>query len=719
MVLIELAVAGGVVAAGMRVYQKNRNKPTLGQLLATPRSVTSTVPADNSNGALVPANVQEALRDFLLYGKLPIQGRAEETGTADAGVLGLGLQSLQEIERQTNQMLVIGTISLGLATVGVLGFPLFSLLSLPPLIYLSVPFIVSGYVQLVRERQIGLHVIDAVTSVGILALGQFLPAGIFFVLYGLSLKLMLKSFDTAQQRLVSILGDTPKEVWVRYGDVETRVPLEQVRVGDRVVVHTGEMIPVDGTIMEGIASIDQRALTGESQPVERGVGDIVYAATVVLSGTIDLVVQKAGQDTVAAQIGEVLSRTTSFTSSLDLKGRMIADRSVMPTLLISLLTLPFLGPTSAVTVLFSYFGYTMRFISPLSVLNFLSLATSHSILIKDGRALEVLTDVDTVVFDKTGTLTQEQPLVNAIHVCQAYTPDEVLYYGAAAEYKQTHPIARAILQAAQERALELPTPDAASYEVGYGLKVGIDGRQVRVGSARFMENEGIVVPPEIVAVQTECHEQGHSLVYIGVDEHLAGAIELHAAIRPEARQIIEGLHNRGLTIYVISGDHTRPTHHLAQSLGIDYYFAEVLPEDKSRLVAQLQKEGRKVCFVGDGINDAIALKKADVSVSLSGASTIATDTAQIVLMDESLEQLVNLFDLAYKLDLNMRGNLAVSIIPGVVVIGGVYLLKFGILAASVVNFVGIGMGVANAMLPALTEFQQKRNGLTANRPKAE
>ena len=248
--------------------------------------------------------------------------------------------------------------------------------------------------------------------------------------------------------------------------------------------------------------------------------------------------------------------------------------------------------------------------------------------------------MDTVVFDKTGTLTDEQPHVTQIHPWGDYEENEILRYAAAAEYTQTHPIAQAILQEARTRDVYIPAIDEATYRIGYGLTVTADSRPVHVGSFRFMEMEEIFIPPSIREVQAVCHNQGHSLVLVAMDYQVVGAIELHAAVRPEAKAMIQGLRQRNIKhIYIISGDHDTPTQKLATALGIDHYFPETLPESKADLIEQLQQEGRSVCYIGDGINDAIALKKAEVSISFRGASTIAMDTAQVILMDQSLNQL--------------------------------------------------------------------------------
>lgn len=580
---------------------------------------------------------------------------------------------------------------------------------------LSIPIVVSAAQELVYKRTIGTAVLDGIVSVCLLGLGYLMPQALFFLAYWTSAQLFFSVRDRSVKSMSSIFGDQPRFVWLLSDGVEVQTAIEKVQADDIIVVRAGETVPVDGVVVQGIASIDQHMLTGESQPAEKSAGDRVFAATITLSGSIHVRVEQAGSETVAAQINELLYRTADHRSSLELQSETIARRAAPIFLGISIATLPILGVTSALATLMAYFGYEMRLLAPLSISNYLSVATRHSILIKDGRALEQLSQVDTVVFDKTGTLTQEQPHVAHIHTCAGYTSATVLGAAAAAEYKQTHPIARAILEAARQQEIQPLPIDDATYEIGYGLRVQAGGQLIRVGSARFITNEGIAIPAEAEAVQAQCREQGHSLVYVALDDALAGMLELHATVRPEVQEIVAGLHARGQQLYIISGDQEQPTRRLAQELGIDYYFAEVLPEDKAGLITQLQEQGRTVCFVGDGINDSIALKKAHVSISLRGASTIATDTAQIILMDESLQQMVRLFDLSSDMNANMKVNFALTILPSIFSVFGVYFLHFGVVSTTFTTFSGTLAGIGNSMLPLLRAEgldEQHHNKLT-------
>jgi Cu2+-exporting ATPase len=437
--------------------------------------------------------------------------------------------------------------------------------------------------------------------------------------------------------------------------------------------------------------------------VEKDVGDEVFASTLVLAGRIGIRTAKTGEETVAMQIGKILEQTSEFKNSLQSQGEAIADRLAPFTLGLSALFLPLFGYAGAMTVLTNEFGYKMRLFAPTSMLTFLNLASQEGILIKDGRSLELLNQIDTVVFDKTGTLTLEQPTVGQIHTYHDYCKEDILRYAAAAEDGQTHPIAKAILAAANERKLRWPKIVDAKYEMGYGIQVNLPDRVIRVGSDKFMLMNKMKIPHEVKKVQARSHEDGHSLVLVAFDSKIVGVIELHATIRPEAKEVIDALRKRGMSIAIISGDHEPPTKKLAETLGIDNYFANTLPENKANLVSKLQEEGKAVCFVGDGINDSIALKKANVSVSQRGATMIATDTAQIVLMDGSLNQLSEMFDIAQRLSKNMKTNYYLSTMPCVICIGGIIFFHWGLATGFAISISALFAGISNSILPLLKQ----------------
>ena len=596
--------------------------------------------------------------------------------------------------------LPICTASIPLAAAAQFAFPPLLPVAAAVFLYTSIPTFKNARNVLFDERRLGVDVLDSLVVVGCAATMSILPGTVLCWCLSFGRVLVKKTEDNSKKLLLNAFGKQPRYVWLCVDGAEVQTPLEKLAAGDTIVVHTGETVPVDGVIKEGMAMIDQHALTGESTPAEKGPGDRVFAATLMVAGKAYVTVEKAGSETASAKISQILNDTAGYKLRSQHRGEQLADKAVIPMMITAAAGWGMLGAGGAVAILNSDFGTGIRIAAPLGMLSSLALCAHKGILIKDGRALELMNGIDTVLFDKTGTLTRERPEVGCIHTCHGHPSERVLAYAAAAEQKFHHPIAQAILHKASEMGLTLPATDDSRYQVGYGITVAVEGHTVRVGSARFMEMEGIELPGEIREALDACHREGNTLVMVAIDDRLGGALELQAAVRPEVVEIVQGLRKRGIKhIAIISGDHEAPTRKLAETLGMDRYFAQVLPADKADYVEKLQQEGRKVCFVGDGINDSIALKKANVSISLRGASTIATDTAQIVFLEEGLSKLCDLRDIARGLDQNVRRSWHMILAPNIACIAGAFTLGFGIMTSVVTNNVTILAVLANALAP--------------------
>lgn len=623
-------------------------------------------------------------------------------------------QDVPAFDRQNKRNILISSGAMGLAMMGSI-YPAFRIAGGLGVIWLMRPLFKQTWHDL-KKRRLTTFVVDSVFIGGLLLSGHIILTALIALLSNLSLRLIKSTEDHSREQLVNVFGGHQQKVWVDKEGVEVEIPFEAIKVGDIVIVNAGESIPVDGRIQEGLATIDQHMLTGESQPVEKSVGDQAFASTLLLSGRIRILVETAGADSVAAQIGNILNNTGSYKDSLTSRGQQIADDLIIPSLLFSGSALLLLGPTAALAVLYIPLGNDMRATGPLTVLNFLQILSRKGILIKDGRVLESLQKVDTIVFDKTGTLTQEQPTVGAIYAFNGLDENTLLWYAAAAEYRQPHPVAKAILTKAQEQQLELPELDEANYEVGYGIKVRVDGKPIHVGSRRFMQRENIELPEDVQTIQTQAENCGYSLIYVAVDGAFGGILELQPTIRPEAVTLIQHLHAQNKQLYIISGDNEQPTRHLAEQLRIDHYFAETLPEHKADLVQKLRDEGRFVCFIGDGINDSIALKTAQVSVSLRGASTAATDTAQIILMNGNLANLHELFAISEEFEHIMHKNFLSAVAPGAVAISGVFLFHFTLIINMWLRYMGMFGGLANTMWPLLKHQKEDAVQDSGNKP---
>jgi len=672
-------------------------------------AVGTAVIALEGRGRSRPATVREpasaAERAFRLrLGLLPAEELPAVGGIADR-VRPAAPRS--EAQVRAFGALKLASAGVGLGVAGLFFFPL-----LLAGVACQLPSILNefeaAYLGLVRERRVKSQVLNAIFILVALAGGFFLPlilGGWFLVFVKW---LVTKTEDNSKRGIIDLFGHQHNTVWTVIDGVEVEVPVDQVQAGCLIAIQAGQTISMDGVIIDGHASIDQRLLTGEAQPAEKGPGDSVLAATVVLAGRIRVRVERAGEATTAAQITRVLTNTSDFKEDLVSRAEAFNQHMAAPVLLLSAVSLPFVGLNRALSVLMATPGRRMTLYGPLSMLSHLHLAAREGILFKDGRSLERLHDIDTVVFDKTGTLTQEQPHVRAIHACHGFSEEAVLTLAATAETKQSHPIARAILAEACARGIDAPAIGEASYELGYGITLWQDGATILVGSRRFMTMNEVAVPPALETVHLSADASGDSMVWVARNYTLAGGIVLHPTLRREVRAVLDQLRKRGVRLYIFSGDQDAPARQLAATLGMDGYFAEVLPQDKAALVRKWQAQGRKICFVGDGINDSIALESADVSISLDGAATIAIDRAQIVLINGNLTQLPRVFTLADEFKANMRVNYYAASLPCVLIVGGALFLGWGLLFSVLLYQISVPVALYNTARPLLGEGPAER-----------
>lgn len=630
-----------------------------------------------------------------------LAGRARDVHLQE--IIGSKKRALTIQEKRSNRRLGLGFVAFGL----LIDAYLTGIQVLPFVIVIGIynlwPWFKESYRLAFKEKRFGIiHLISLYFAVMWLS-GAFFIGVMGSIFSGICQKIQVITQIGAREDLIDVLGQKPQRVWIEIKGMEIEIPFEDLQLGDTLILDVGQMIPVDGVILEGWALIDQQRLTGESQPVEKSAGDPVLAATIVLSGKLRVRVEKSGNDTTAAKIADVLNRTVEYGID-NLRSEFDSvEHTVWPMLAGGLFGWLVGGPITGAAVLGCNYVVGVVPLRMITLLNALSIGSEHGILIKDGKVFESLKEIDTLVFDKTGTLTLEIPHIIGVHTCGKYDEDAVIRFAATAEHRQTHPIAQAIIAEASKRNLELPIIDAAHYEIGYGLKVTMEGVEVFVGSERFMKLENVDLPIDMQKHIDRCAFEGKSLVYIAVEKTLVGAIELDATLRPEALDIIAWLKGRGLNLYIISGDQEAPTRRLSNELRMDGYFANVLPERKASLIEELQMEGRKVGFIGDGINDAVALRKANVSISFRGATNVATDSAQVVLMEDNLEQIKTLFELtqAYEGNLKTNYNQAVtkSLLSSVAVL--IFPLKFAIVEAVwILTFVS---GIRIATSPLLKE----------------
>lgn len=579
--------------------------------------------------------------------------------------------------------------------------------------YTAIPYLRTVENSIRKKKKVDGYVLYSIADMMTLGLGHLATASFAVGLVHTAGFIVSNAQKDSKDSLVNIFSKQVSNVWVLRNNIEIETPLEKVSKGDIVIVNTGDIIPVDGTIVTGMATIDQHTLTGESQPAEKNEGDRVFASTQVMSGSIQIKVQTSGDDTAVAKITNILNHSIDFKTNSQLKGEEWADKWNLPVLFLAFGMMPILGPVGTVIILNGHIAQNIRIVAPLSTLNYLNIAAHKGILIKDGRVLEDLSKVDTFLFDKTGTLTSEEPEVGRIlSLSSDYSEDDILTYAAAAEVKLKHPIAKAILKYADERGVTIPKVDDSNYAIGYGVSVKIEDKLIQVGSYRFMNRESIAISKSLNKEMEQSHKDGHSLVMIAIDKELVGALEIRASIRAEVKELIKNLRNRGVKhLAIVSGDQKQATETLAKELGMDDYFYEVLPQDKAQIVEDLKSKGRKVCFIGDGVNDTIAMKKANISISMSGATSVATDTAQIILMDGSLVKVNELFKISDELDKNLQKGWLYNIVPGAATILYAFTPHTAIATALLISQSGLVAGVANAMIPLQKIKKSKKRSL--------
>lgn len=719
MIASTLLVTGGAVAGYFGLTNAKRRRPaSLVQVIASPAAVARTTPVANltttgrelaarlNPAQLVPAPVQTEAQALLKQVDDQYQLFIHNTVDRLFGThynkhlraLGgtSGIDAIPPVVKMRNRQAGYAAVSCLLFLTGA---PLAVAAAVGINLYLGAVMIQIGLKDMWEKRTLTARGRNVLVYIGVIASG-YLAVQSAAMMFGLLIEKFIATVQgQSHERLVNVFGALPKTVWRIKDDIVVECPLSDVEAGDVVVVYAGGVIPVDGEIVAGYASVDQHALTGEAQPVEKESGDRVFASTLVLMGEIQVQVEQANTETLAAQITTILNNTRSHNTQVGLRGVQIADKAVFYTTALGLVALPIWGVSSMLAVWSVQLGTMLMATTPLCLLAYLDMSARSNILVKDGRSLELLSSIDTVVFDKTGTLTVDQPTVCGVHICDDLGKDELLALAAAIEQHQSHPIAAAIREAAAAQGLALPAVDATSVEVGYGLAVQHESQRVQLGSQRYMSLSNVTMPDDIAQLADEQQAQGHSIVYLAVDGLLQGAIELQPTVRPEARAVVDALHARGLELAMITGDQEAPARALAAELGIDRVFANVLPEQKADLVKELQGQGKQVMFVGDGINDSIALKQAHVSVSIAGATTVATDTAQIVLMDGTLHQIDTLFELATRYEKDLKTQYVMGIYVPAAYVAGTLAFGWGIVSSYVIGYVAFTTAYGLAFRP--------------------
>lgn len=502
----------------------------------------------------------------------------------------------------------------------------------------------------VFHGKLEVSVLDATAIFVSMIRGDYSTAGSVRFLLGIGDLLEEWTRKRSMGDLARVMSLNVTDVWVRTPDgTEVLVPVTDVNPGDEVVAHTGNTIPFDGTVISGEGMVNQASLTGESLPVRKTVEDTVYAGTAVEEGELVFTVKKTGGDSKYEQIVKMIENSSNLKSSVESKAYHMADKLVPYTFLTSILTYIFTrNIEKTVSVLMVDFSCALKLSIPISVISAMREAGRHGITVKGGKFLEAISAADTIVFDKTGTLTKAQPTVREVISFDGEDPDELLRMAACLEEHFPHSIANAVVKAAKDKGLkhdEMHTK--VEYIVAHGIASSINGKRALIGSYHFLfEDERIEMPEEKRKVW-ESIPDDCSHLYFALDGKLIAVILIEDPLRPEAKGVIRELKENGFKkVVMMTGDSDRTARAIANEVGVDQYFAEVLPEDKAIFVEEERKAGHKVVMIGDGINDSPALSAADVGIAISGGAEIAREVADITMNGESLENVVILKKIA-------------------------------------------------------------------------
>ena len=547
----------------------------------------------------------------------------------------------------------------------------------------------------VRHRRMSMELSMLIAIAAAAAIGEWVTSLVItaFVLAAEILEDL--SMDRGRDALTDLMAFLPSVVQVRDGDELRTVPLDDVRAGQTVVVSPGGRVPVDGTVTAGASSVDQSRITGESMPVELGPGGLAYAGSVNHLGALEIRAERVGATSSYGQIVDAVRAAQSSEAPVQRLADRLAGYLVYLALggaVITYLVTRDVTATISVVVVAGACGIAAG--TPLAVLAAIGRAARTGAFIKDGTHLEALSAVDTVIFDKTGTLTEGTPEVTGARPACDVAEDQLLTWAATAELYSEHPLGQAMVRAARERSLPLGTPETFEYEPGRGLSAHVDGRLVQVGNAALVPGSDAGAPGAGVAApgaDAEPGRPGATDVYVAVDGAFVGTVRLSDTVRDSAPQCVADLHAMGLRVVMLTGDGRPTADAVAADLGIDEVRAELLPEQKLAAIDAERAAGRKVAMVGDGVNDAPALARADAGIAMGSGTHVARESADIVLISSDLADLTRTLRIARRARrivlTNFVGTVAVDVV-------GMVLAAFGLLGPVLAALVHVGSETA-------------------------
>ena len=566
--------------------------------------------------------------------------------------------------------------------------------------------VVAGYpialnaFRAIKFKIVGIDALVTLAVTGALIIGEYWEAAAVTFLFMFGAYLEGKTLEKTRSAIKALLDMAPNTANVIRENAEIEIPAEEVIKGEIVIIRPGEKIPVDGTVVEGSSYVNQAAITGESIPVSRGIDETVFSGTVIESGYIKVRADRVGDDTTFARIlhmvEEAQDKKAKTQKFLEVFSKYYTPSIIVLAALVFIITR---DVELALTLLVIACPGALVISTPVSIVAGIGNGAKHGVLIKGGEIIEKLGTVKVLAFDKTGTLTIGKPKVTKIKTYQV-EEDELLRITAIAEGYSEHPLARAILEEASSRlGNNLPSPEDSEIIAGHGLKVKIEGRTVLVGNRKLIEENNIKISDEVEEYIREEESLGQTVVITADIDKILGVISIADDIREGADILIQKLKAKGIKkIVMLTGDNKRAASAISKKLGLDDYYAELLPEGKVEMLKKLQEEYGTTAMVGDGVNDAPALASADLGIAMGGAgSDVAMETADVVLMSAELKKLSYAIGLSRATVVNMKQNIYFAIAIVMTLIAGVLLKVVFLSSGMLIHEISVLLVIINAI----------------------
>ena len=557
-------------------------------------------------------------------------------------------------------------------------------------------FIAIKAFKALRLKAFSIELLVTIAVVGALIIGEYVESAVVTFLFIFGAYLESRTLEKTRSSLRELIDQTPTEATVIRPEGQQRLPIDEVVEGDRVLIRSGEKVAVDGIIASGQALIVEAAITGESVPASKSVGDRVFSGTLIDNGAIEVNADRVGDDTTFAKIIEMVEEAqeskTSTQKFLDRFAQIYTPAIVILSILVYAVTR---NVELALTFLVIACPGALVISAPVSMVAGIGNGARNGVLVKGGEIMERLSKIDLVVFDKTGTLTKGKPMVTDV-MSWEMEADVLLRSVAEAEVASEHHLGQTIVTEAKQRGLPLnQAPQDVAIIKGGGMTATVDGQRLVIGNRKLMEDQGVAIAEHIDAYAVEREKAGNTAVLVAVGQKLAGVISIADQIKPEAKSALQHLRRAGVKkAIMLTGDNRHTAKLVADELGLDAVHAELLPQDKVEWVNDFKKQGYRVAMVGDGINDAPALATADVGLAMGvGGTDISMETADIVLMSDRLDQFAHAYSLAQSTVRNMKQNTVIAV-------GTVALLLVGVLLGKI--FLASGMLIHEASVLAVT-----------------